>query len=326
MTTAQSLILLSVCVFVHGAAIAEETPRHCIDLPFVEVDASRKATSVDQLEGQVVGHPPEAPPGELGSFGGMCLTLFGVGGGRPLATVMTNSTGAFQFANPGAGDYVLIWAGPKGTAGAPLRVARPGAAGSPERGLLLQLPVERDGRGDVALIGNLALRRQLLAMLKPDQDVRNDIIASGAGSVSPELQKRMADTDANTDQRLREIVQKYGWPARDLVGLDGATAAMTMIQHVPAETQRRVLPAVEAAFHAGTVRGGEYANLLDHVLLSEGKPQRYGTRARPLQADGIIEFYPIEDEAHVDERRAEVGLMPLAEYRNLLRQMYFPKK
>jgi hypothetical protein len=210
--------------------------------------------------------------------------------------------------------------------------------GSPERGVLLEVPVEHNGRGDVALIGNLALRRQLLAMLKLDQDVRNDIIASGAGLVSPELQKRMADTDANTNLRLREIVQKYGWPGRDLVGLDGATAAMTMIQHVPVETQRQALPAVEAAFHAGTVRGREYANLLDRVLLSEGKSQRYGTVARTRQADGhieifpiedeahVIELFPIEDEAHVDERRAEVGLMPLAEYRNLLRQMYFPNK
>jgi hypothetical protein len=157
--------------------------------------------------------------------------------------------------NPGAGDYVLIWAGPQGAAGAPLHVAKPAATGSPERGLLLQVPVERDGRGDVALIGNLALRRELLAMLRIDRAIRMDIVASGAGQVSPELQKRMAVIDASTNLRLREIVQKHGWPARDLVGLDGAAAAMTMVQHVPAETQRHVLPAVEAAFHAGTVRG-----------------------------------------------------------------------
>jgi hypothetical protein len=35
---------------------------------------------------------------------------------------------------------------------------------------------------------------------------------------------------------------------------------------------------------------------------------------------------PIEDEANVDKRRAEVGLSPLAEYRELLKRIYFPKE
>jgi hypothetical protein len=34
---------------------------------------------------------------------------------------------------------------------------------------------------------------------------------------------------------------------------------------------------------------------------------------------------PIEDEANVDKRRAEVGLSTLAEYRELLKRIYFPK-
>jgi len=36
-------------------------------------------------------------------------------------------------------------------------------------------------------------------------------------------------------------------------------------------------------------------------------------------------LYPIEDEANVDKRRAEVGLSPLAEYREGLKQMYYPR-
>jgi len=35
---------------------------------------------------------------------------------------------------------------------------------------------------------------------------------------------------------------------------------------------------------------------------------------------------PIEDEANVDKRRAEVGLFPLSEYRELLKKMYFPQE
>jgi len=38
-----------------------------------------------------------------------------------------------------------------------------------------------------------------------------------------------------------------------------------------------------------------------------------------------MEPYPIKDEADVDQRRKEVGLPPLAEYRKLIEEMYKPK-
>jgi hypothetical protein len=35
---------------------------------------------------------------------------------------------------------------------------------------------------------------------------------------------------------------------------------------------------------------------------------------------------PIEDEANVDRRRAEIGLIPLSEYIKFLKQFYFPSE
>jgi hypothetical protein len=48
-------------------------------------------------------------------------------------------------------------------------------------------------------------------------------------------------------------------------------------------------------------------------LINDGKKQLYGTQEGP-----------IEDEAHVDQRRAEMGMGTLAEYRALLKQVYTP--
>jgi hypothetical protein len=36
-------------------------------------------------------------------------------------------------------------------------------------------------------------------------------------------------------------------------------------------------------------------------------------------------LYPIEDEANVDKRRAKIGLTPLREYLESMKQLYFPK-
>jgi hypothetical protein len=63
------------------------------------------------------------------------------------------------------------------------------------------------------------------------------------------------------------------------------------------------------------------------VLIGDGKPQVYGTQAQPIEEWNGQDPTPkpIEDEANVDKRRAEVGLPPLSEYRKLLKEVYFPR-
>jgi hypothetical protein len=55
--------------------------------------------------------------------------------------------------------------------------------------------------------------------------------------------------------------------------------------------------------------------LEDRILMKEGRKQIYGTQVYSgPETGGKLQLYPIEDEAHVDERRAAVGMPPLAEY------------
>jgi hypothetical protein len=70
--------------------------------------------------------------------------------------------------------------------------------------------------------------------------------------------------------------------------------------------------------------GANLAYLTDRVLVAQKKPQRYGTQARP--EGGKMVPFPIEDEAKVDERRAELGLAPLADYLKQMESFYAPKQ
>jgi hypothetical protein len=260
-----------------GAAAQEDAP--CPQLAFAPGAPTQASLAVDQVEGQVVGSPPDAPK-LIGAVGGACLALF-TADGKQVAVGSANERGQFRLAHQGQGKYVLIEFGPLPAAIAlPLSVTDGAPSGAPQRGVL----------------------------------------------TGPELERRMADIDSRNDVRLREIVRQFGWPARDLVGVDGGEAALTLVMHMPPATQQAMLPLVEAAYRVGTVPGTSYANLVDHVLVDEGKPQVFGTVAEPFKADGEVVFKPIEDEAHVDERRAEIGLMPLAEYREMLRRLYFPTR
>jgi len=111
-----------------------------------------------------------------------------------------------------------------------------------------------------------------------------------------------------------------------MVGKDGVEAAFLLVQHGESEFQKEMLPLVREAYRAHKLSGQNYALLLDRVLVKEGKPQVYGTQAKSFDKwkgnEPVLE--PIEDEANVDRRRAEVGLGSLAEYLAMLKEVYFP--
>ncbi len=121
-----------------------------------------------------------------------------------------------------------------------------------------------------------------------------------------ELQKRI---DLANQQRLKRIVELFGWPGSGFAGARGAQAAFLVLQHGPINYSKEILPLVRHAKSRNDVPSAELALLEDRVLVSEGKPQLYGT-----QIDKAGNLYPVEDDIHVDDRRKQLGLSPLREY------------
>ncbi len=175
-------------------------------------------------------------------------------------------------------------------------------------------------------VSNSELRRELLNRFERDQAIRNEWIKKGSDKLDAEFVARMRDIDKSNTERMKEIIKQFGWPDADLVGEDGRDAAFIMVQHADYEFQKEMLPLVTEAYKKHKLPGPFYALLLDRVLVREGKPQVYGTQAKAPPNwkghDPVLE--PIEDEANVDKRRAEVGLPPLAEYLVQLKELYFP--
>ena len=171
---------------------------------------------------------------------------------------------------------------------------------------------------------NVELGDELVALLESDQSGRMLIQEAfrERGHDSPEvlaLWEEQSPADAENLARLREIISEHGWPGQSLVGRDGATAAFLILQHADHETQVEYLPLVEAAVEAGEFERRQFALLQDRVLVGEDKPQIYGTQLYWDDETGKLELFPIEDEENVDSRRKEVGMMPLAEYVELVR-------
>jgi tRNA A37 N6-isopentenylltransferase MiaA len=177
------------------------------------------------------------------------------------------------------------------------------------------------------------LRKELAAMVKVDQEVRNEFIkllnkenadSDAAKKGDSPLAKKLEEIDRKNTARMKEIVAKHGWPGKSVVGADGAHDAWLLIQHADKDRdfQKRCL-ALMKDMAKGEVSGQDIAYLSDRVLVGDGKKQLYGTQCQVV--NGEVKFQPIEDEANVDKRRVEIGLMPLAEYKKVIEEIYKPK-
>lgn len=169
------------------------------------------------------------------------------------------------------------------------------------------------------------LRAELIERAAADQRARMSLFAASAAPAQQarvdQLTVEARRVDSENRTRLEQIVAQHGWPGRALVGDDGAHAAWLLIQHADAwpKFQRKCLDLM-LKLPAGEVSPADVAYLTDRVLLAEGRKQLYGTQFKKLS--GRWQPLPIEDEAHVGNRRAAVGLPPLAEYAKQLEAVY----
>ncbi|RZK44428.1 MAG: hypothetical protein EOO59_21895, partial [Hymenobacter sp.] len=166
---------------------------------------------------------------------------------------------------------------------------------------------------------NIPLKRELEAIYEADQGTRRAIgpLQKRYGAKSPQLDslfKQMQQQDARNEERVKAIIAQYGWPGTRLVGRTGSMAAFLVIQHSDLASIQKYLPAIREEAATGGLAKANLALMEDRVLVFQDKPQVYGSQVRTNPATGKAEFFPIADEAHVDERRATMGLGPLADY------------
>jgi hypothetical protein len=169
---------------------------------------------------------------------------------------------------------------------------------------------------------NQSLRRELSRMLKDDQKYRGAITEVDRSNLAPDVKGKrlsyLAEKQDRLDKRnikkLAMIIEKYGWPARSIVGKEGSLAAFLVVQHGDLEYQKKYFPLLKEAVNKGEADRDDAALLEDRILMREGKKQIYGTQLHFNEATKKLELWPIEDEEGVDARRAGVGLEPIAKY------------
>ena len=157
---------------------------------------------------------------------------------------------------------------------------------------------------------NEELKREILAMVAEDQRIRM------GSKLDPKIDERHT-------KRLKEIIQRFGWPGKSLVGQEAADRVWLLVQHADHDIdfQRQALILLQEAAKKGEVEKKYIAYLIDRIRVHCGQPQIFGTQ---FYVDDEGNFGPrrIEDRRRLGKRRKEYGLQPFVDYERAMQKLY----
>ena len=134
------------------------------------------------------------------------------------------------------------------------------------------------------------------------------------------MMPRWKRIDTGNTEDLRGLMRIYTWFKISVFGEDTSEKAWLLAQHADLDRafQREVLKLLEGLFPNHEVLPKNYAYLYDRVTwYADEKPQRYATQGM-CKGPSDWEPHPTEDMAHVDTRRAEMGMVPWVEQKKVL--------
>lgn len=160
------------------------------------------------------------------------------------------------------------------------------------------------------------LRSELIDLAARDRQMRSEISRryQHPDQVTEADQQWWMEVEAANTARLKAIIAQYQWPGRSMIGDDGEHALWVLVLHADSDVafQSHCLTRLRIAVAQGEADAEQVAFLTDRVCMNLGQPQFYGTQMQMI--NGEVLPWPIQDEDHVDDRRAAAGMAPLHEY------------
>lgn len=173
---------------------------------------------------------------------------------------------------------------------------------------------------DVDLNLNMELRAELMEILAMDQDLRISLdtmenIYDWESELVQQTWKQIHYNDSVNLVRIEKIIDEHGWPGKTLVGEDAADIAFLVLQHsADVEVMEKYLPLIEEAVKEDELGKPSLALFVDRIRMFKGEEQLYGTQLSYNDSTKILQLYPVEDEENLNQRRAEMELIPIEEY------------
>ncbi len=162
---------------------------------------------------------------------------------------------------------------------------------------------------------NEELKSYLLSLKDQDLQLRTKILKEG--TLNDGYDPRMEALHVENADKLDELIEKYGWPGRSLVGTEGADAAFMLACHSISnpELQRKFLNQLQEAVKKGDATKPQAACLGDRIRFNEGKPLKYGMLFDWNESGELVAN--VENIDVANELRKEMGLKSVEEAKAL---------
>ena len=118
--------------------------------------------------------------------------------------------------------------------------------------------------------------------------------------------------DYSNLEMVYNITQKCGMPTMQ----SSMNAVFMIVQHNHVSHQKAYIERFRKATEEGLLSRSTLALMEDRILVSEGKPQLYGTQIRRGSSDEPWELYEIFEPGKIEKRRREMGMIPFQDYLN----------
>ena len=116
------------------------------------------------------------------------------------------------------------------------------------------------------------------------------------------------------EKKVRAILDKYGWPTKEMIGEQGNWTICNVIQHSDNEIRIKYLPMMREAVRDKKLEPRFLVRAEDRIATERGDLQIYGGQMKYYPETKSFNVWPVFDPINVDKRRAEIGLGPIAEF------------
>ncbi len=116
------------------------------------------------------------------------------------------------------------------------------------------------------------------------------------------------------EKKVKDLLNKYGWPTKEMIGEQGNLTICNVLQHSSIEVRLKYLPMMRNAVHEKKLAPRFLVRAEDRIATDEGNLQIYGGQMKYYPETKSFNVWPILDPANIDKRRAKIGLIPIAEH------------
>ena len=142
-----------------------------------------------------------------------------------------------------------------------------------------------------------------------------DSLMKRYGAESELVKEQQAIYEKNhiiNERKVKNILDKYGWPTKEMAGAQGNWTICNVIQHSDNTVRIQYLPMMRQAVKEKKLEPRFLVRAEDRIATERGDLQIYGGQMKYYPETKSFNLWPVFEPENIDKRRTEIGLDSIA--------------